>query len=563
MRHMQHLERRMLLAAGQLDPSFAGDGVFSDIVGSAKAIAVQPDGRVIFAGSSGYHDVIGRLDPDGTLDHSFSEDGLAQWAIPGPSGRASEQYTHVVIQPSGNILAAGNVHDVGTQYFIRQIGPTGELLSEVAVAAACESLIISPNPGRPVLYSTTQNTLVFTPQLSLTTTFRDVKGKVAFQGTLGHSLLSLSNNQLTWFNSDGTRNFSFEPMTFSSAIDLATNPRGDIAVLGQRERAATADQDLAVYILRQFGSGTPFTTSFGAPAGLDVEPKGITFQDDGKVLVTAAFEGPDKFIVARVTPELELDRTFGKGGFVVTNMQKGTTETPNTIALAPDQSIYTAGTVNFQKLVMAKYTQDDVLFDETSGVVFVRGTSAADAILAVTGSQRVAVSINGVFNPLQPQSERVKSLFVQSFAGNDSFTNRTAVPAYVAGGDGDDVLIGGIANDTLVGGAGKNRLFGDAGDDRLAGSSGHDSLSGDSGNDRLYGNFGNDTLIGGGGVDRLFGGAGPDFLSGGGSNDKLYGEADDDTLYGGSGADVIDGGEDEDSGRIDEKDLPQDVEIPL
>ena len=44
MHHVQVLERRILLAAGKLDPSFAGDGVYSDIVGAAKAIAVQPDG---------------------------------------------------------------------------------------------------------------------------------------------------------------------------------------------------------------------------------------------------------------------------------------------------------------------------------------------------------------------------------------------------------------------------------------------------------------------------------------------------------------------------------------
>src|SRR5205814_8299640 len=46
------LERRVLMAAGYLDPSFDGDGRLALPGGTANAVAVQADGKVVTAGGS-------------------------------------------------------------------------------------------------------------------------------------------------------------------------------------------------------------------------------------------------------------------------------------------------------------------------------------------------------------------------------------------------------------------------------------------------------------------------------------------------------------------------------
>lgn len=163
-------------------------------------------------------------------------------------------------------------------------------------------------------------------------------------------------------------------------------------------------------------------------------------------------------------------------------------------------------------------------------------------------------------------------------AGNDSFTNNTALGAvahgeagndtlrggtrgeYFVGGDGNDTLYGNGGDDALFGGKGNDRLFGgdgaddlkaEAGNDYIEAGSGNDYAHGGEGNDELYGQAGNDTLEGytgndwsngGSGNDTLYGSNGDDTLLGEAGDDRLYGEKGTDTLRGGSGNDYLDGG---------------------
>ena len=84
---VEDLEPRRLLAAGQLDPTFGGDGrvtsdfpFFVDANDVGRSVAVQQsDGKVIVAGDSGAFDQHGiglaRYNPDGSLDSTFGAGG--------------------------------------------------------------------------------------------------------------------------------------------------------------------------------------------------------------------------------------------------------------------------------------------------------------------------------------------------------------------------------------------------------------------------------------------------------------------------------------------------------
>ena len=102
--------------AGDLDESFDGYGrvvfdVFGGVDDSAQAVAIQPDGKIVLAGSwCGFAAdcntgtfALSRFNPDGSLDTVFGSGGRALVAFPNGWARA----TDVAIQPDGKIVAAG------------------------------------------------------------------------------------------------------------------------------------------------------------------------------------------------------------------------------------------------------------------------------------------------------------------------------------------------------------------------------------------------------------------------------------------------------------------------
>jgi uncharacterized delta-60 repeat protein len=74
--------------------------------GHARAVAIQPDGRIVVAGSHSFGLALARYLPSGSLDRTFGGDGkVGYWDLTSPP---SAIYAHAVaIQPDGRILAAG------------------------------------------------------------------------------------------------------------------------------------------------------------------------------------------------------------------------------------------------------------------------------------------------------------------------------------------------------------------------------------------------------------------------------------------------------------------------
>ncbi|MEQ1902744.1 MAG: DUF4347 domain-containing protein, partial [Pirellulaceae bacterium] len=96
---------------GSLDTSFDSDGKRTVAVGSgydvANAVALQTDGKIVVAGDS----LIGatpdftvlRFNTDGSLDTSFDTDGIATIAV----GASSDYSKAMAIQPDGRIIVVG------------------------------------------------------------------------------------------------------------------------------------------------------------------------------------------------------------------------------------------------------------------------------------------------------------------------------------------------------------------------------------------------------------------------------------------------------------------------
>ena len=188
--------------------------------------------------------------------------------------------------------------------------------------------------------------------------------------------------------------------------------------------------------------------------------------------------------------------------------------------------------------------------DPTTGILAVMGSEQADVAVARNEGINVVATISnasGTTTRTYKLSD-VKSIAFSGLAGDDTFTNNTAIPSTALGGAGNDILRGGSGKDTLMGGDGNDKLQGNKGDDTLQGASGSDTVIGGAGIDTLFGGLGDDSLTGSAGDDRLNGGQGDDWIDGGAGNDTAsgddgndvaYGGAGDDSLYGGYGSDLI------------------------
>jgi uncharacterized delta-60 repeat protein len=95
-------------ADGTLDPGFSGDGTRTTNFGGDDAaydLAVQPDGKILVAGSSSGDFALARYEPDGRLDHTFSGDG--KLTVRFGRDRRGTGALALVLRGDGRIVAAG------------------------------------------------------------------------------------------------------------------------------------------------------------------------------------------------------------------------------------------------------------------------------------------------------------------------------------------------------------------------------------------------------------------------------------------------------------------------
>jgi uncharacterized delta-60 repeat protein len=100
---------------GGVDTTFGGgDGVVVVSPNAATDVAVQGDGKIVYAGSqqigSKWTSYLTRLDIDGSLDESFGANGTI-WFRFDEDANASESASTAFLQPDGKILVKGGSHD--------------------------------------------------------------------------------------------------------------------------------------------------------------------------------------------------------------------------------------------------------------------------------------------------------------------------------------------------------------------------------------------------------------------------------------------------------------------
>jgi uncharacterized delta-60 repeat protein len=651
----EHLERRVLLSAGDLDTSFGGgDGlVTANFHGEDRAadMVVQGDGKIVVAGhrfgpNASYGGaVVARYNPTGTLDRSFGPGGDEGYGVIVDTRLIDA--SAVAVTPGGKVILAGRVLSQRPEFALARYNPDGTpdtsfgggdglqitrvnefgawpsdvaVLPDGKILVAGASDFQTPSPGTRFDFTLIRYNADGTPDTSfgaagtgITTTdfgipndVTDVAfsmavlpdGKVLLSGEAGGAMGVARYTaggllDRTFGGGDGLVSVYFA--NGGSGAGIVAAPSGRFFVAGAAGSRGPGDITSQLALVSFEADGTLLwnvTTPVRANAGASA----VALAPDGKLIIAgwtasdAVFN--DDVVVARYTPDGQLDATFGGGDGIVITDFGGLQDYAAEVAVLPGGRILVAGTrsqryVSGNDFALARYLGDAAV----PVPLTVTGTPGKDRITVSRGADGLSidVTVNGVTTKHALQD--VSSITLSGLGGNDRLevSDRITLPATLDGGVGDDTLLGGGGKDTLLGGDGNDVLDGRGGADLFRGGVGTDTAdytlrknplfigigtSADDGErgegdnvysdvENVWGGRGNDTIRGSSANNRLVGGAGDDVIYGRGGRDTLLGGAGNDLIYARDGdgvPDTIEGGDGNDAAQRDPTDLLTSVE---
>lgn len=342
-------------SSGALDPTFGTGGrVRTDFGGrfdEALAVAVQPDGRIVVAGSSsdatGSDMAVARYNSDGILDTSFEGDGMALVDF---GDEASARA--VALQPDGKIVLAGGVsHPVGPGCCVSDFA-----LARLTNAGALDSsfdgdgqVVTDFLPGTDNGHDAVQAVLVQTDG-RIVAAGAGVAGVVSVDFAVARYLTDGSLDPT--FSNDGLVTTDFVGY-FDEIRDLAVDTGGRIVTGGQSCEFPGNSDEVCDFGLVRYTSNGSLDRRFGRQGrvrtdlGADVTEgiRGVAVQADGRIVATGDTSGPGASDVGltRYRSDGRLDRSFGVNGIVITPVSPSTDEVGG-LALQADGRLVVTGT---------------------------------------------------------------------------------------------------------------------------------------------------------------------------------------------------------------------------
>lgn len=308
---------------GSVDESFGSGGIvttdFNNGYDEAFSVAVQPDEKIIVAGNGeplfGGTFALVRYNSEGSLDRSFGQEGKVNTTI----GTSAGGTAHAVsIQTDGQIVAAGVARDQfdKDQFVVVRYNVDGSLDPSFGEGGRTTTHIRSDKADDSVAYALTLQS----------------DRKIVLAG------------------------ISFDERTFGFALARYTAEGNLDSTFGTEGKTFTA--------IGRLGDGVhPFGSQYTHKAGCRVCD--VTIQDDGKILVVgSALKKHFDLAIVRYNPDGNLDRTFGKSGKVITPL--GGDAIATSVAVQPDRKIVVAGGIMGGKSVVVRYNPDGSL-DRTFG----------------------------------------------------------------------------------------------------------------------------------------------------------------------------------------------------
>jgi len=373
---------------GTLNSSLDADGILTDCKPTNttrfQASVVQPDGKLIVVGYTAFtlnsmsnSDIaVARYDPDGSLDRTFSNDGLLTIDI----GRI-DGANCVALQPDGKILVGGQALNTGSPQYMEnmdfalvRINSDGTLDDSFSG----DGKVMTDFRG----YGDGAYDMALLPD-----------GKIVLTGT---SIYGLYNSPYVYtvalarYNSDGTIDNTFgeqgKTLAMFSTNDfgnsLMVQPDGKLLVAGTYNYAGLGSSS---FLLARFNSNGTLDNSFDGDGwantritGFD-EVRAAALQPDGKIVLAGqAGINPGGYLdfiryydlaLVRYNKDGSLDNSFSGDGKLTLDLGS-TNESFNSIKLQPNGKLIAGGHTilnNYSSLVLTRFNTDGTLDNSFSG----------------------------------------------------------------------------------------------------------------------------------------------------------------------------------------------------
>lgn len=324
---------------GTLDNTFSSDGIVTIALSSsserANAIALQSDGRIVIVGStntSGTNDfLVCRLTDDGLLDNTFDTDGIVTTDnIRLSTGSSSETASAVAIQSDGSIVV------VGTGYS----GNLSEgFYDEFAVVRYTSNGSLDNTFSDDGKFTTGGNDTDAGNAVAIQS-----DGKILVGGTSLDGNTYIYQVAVLRLNSDGTLDTDFDTdgkffanqASTNTGLGLIAHSNTKISILGNSNGGYTIQRiNTDGSIDNAFGTGGITSAAFGTPTS-------FTMQADGKYLVAGQTSGTNnEIVIARFNEDGTIDNTFDTDGKL--NLGFAFVHGANAIALDSDNKIVLSG----------------------------------------------------------------------------------------------------------------------------------------------------------------------------------------------------------------------------
>ncbi len=344
-----------LLANGARDTAFGTNGWaiagFTGTGGSrAKALAIQPDGKIVVAGttatpSASDNFALVRFTSNGSIDTSFGSNGRVSTDF--GRGRA-DRATAVVLQPDGKIVVGGETSNPST-------------VRDFALARYEANGALDMSFGEEGLVSTSFHTSIHDPDAATALSLQ-TDGRIVAVGMAGGDFAAVryeTNGSLDpAFGIGGKVTVDVGGVNPGYANAVAIQVNGRIIAAGKVGNQN--DSDFALVRLEatgmldlSFGTGGIATTNVYAAD----EAFAVAVQADGKIV--AAGSGPfgENFLVARYDANGVLDPSFSGDGVADTDFETSI-DWVRGMAIQPDGRIIVAGTL--MKHTASTYVRFDV-----------------------------------------------------------------------------------------------------------------------------------------------------------------------------------------------------------
>lgn len=366
--------------AGTLDSSFGDNGkIITRISGYcvASAVAIQPDGKIVVAGTCGHDFLVLRYKKSGFLDKTFGDQGIVLTDFDGNAGGTS-----MVLQSDGKIIVAGSAWNSNNVDFAlaryqqdgsldSSFGNDGKVVTDFGLSEGGNSVLLQAD-GKIVLAGTS----VYGPGENFALVRYKKNGRVDSSfGTNGEVITNVSG-------SDNHLN----------AAALQAN--GKIVVAGS-VYTRYSDHPQIYFALARYTDNGNLDDSFGDSGkvitdfGGDAQAFSVAIQSDGKIVAAGSYTKKVGVALARYGQDGRLDNSFGTHGKVITIFAVGCDV--NSVAIQTDGKILTAGAY-YQAFALLRYKQNGII-DSTFGGDGLVTTSFSDVFPSMAND--LAIQNNG------------------------------------------------------------------------------------------------------------------------------------------------------------------------